>query len=114
VPDPLLLGISSPYAQSGKLWDSYRRHFGQEGDPVLVWQAPPLAMNPAVPEAFVRKAYEDDPVAAAAEFGAEFRRDVEVFVTREAVVVAGAGCFARCPAGATSPSSIPAEAPRTR
>jgi hypothetical protein len=72
VPDPLLLGISSPYAQSGKLWDSYRRHFGQEGDPVLVWQAPPLAMNPAVPEAFVRKAYEDDPVAAAASSGPSF------------------------------------------
>ena len=34
----LILGISSPWAQRGLLWQKYRRHFGQDGD-VLVWQA---------------------------------------------------------------------------
>jgi hypothetical protein len=33
----------------------------------------------------IATAYEDDPAAAAAEYGAEFRRDVESFVAREAV-----------------------------
>jgi hypothetical protein len=44
-------------------------------------------MNPTVPRdgEFITEAYADDPVAAAAEFGAEFRRDIEGFVSREAI-----------------------------
>src|SRR5262245_29030403 len=48
VPGALLLAISSPYARRGVLWDAYRRHFGRDGDPVLVWQASSRAMNPGV------------------------------------------------------------------
>lgn len=84
VPGALLLAISSPYARRGVLWDAYRRHFGQESD-VLVWQAPTAVMNPGIPEALVRAAYEEDEASAAAEYGAEFRRDLEAFVTREAL-----------------------------
>jgi hypothetical protein len=32
VPNPLLLGISSPYARKGLLWDMVRRHYGQDGE----------------------------------------------------------------------------------
>src|SRR5439155_660275 len=85
VPGALLLAISSPYARRGCLWDAYRQHHGQDGDPVLVWQAPTRAMNPTVPEAVIAEAYAEDEAAAAAEYGAEFRRDVEAFLTREAV-----------------------------
>jgi hypothetical protein len=49
-------------------------------------------MNPTVPEGVIAEAYEDDPASAAAEYGAEFRTDVETFVSREVVdaaVVAG-------------------------
>jgi hypothetical protein len=42
-----LVGLSSPYARSGLLWETYRRYHGQEGD-VLVWQAPTLTMNPTL------------------------------------------------------------------
>jgi len=52
---------------------------------MLVWQAPTRAMNPTVPEAVITEAYAEDEAAAAAEYGAEFRRDVEAFLTREAV-----------------------------
>jgi phage terminase large subunit-like protein len=41
VPGALLLCLSSPYARRGALWETYREHYGQEHDPVLVWQAPP-------------------------------------------------------------------------
>jgi hypothetical protein len=85
VPGALLLCISSPYARRGALWDAYRQHFGKDGDPVLVWQAPTAAMNPLVDEQVIAEAYAQDEAAAAAEYGAEFRRDIESFVSREAV-----------------------------
>jgi hypothetical protein len=83
VPGALLLCISSPYARRGALWEAHRRHFGQDDDPVLVWQADTRTMNPTVPEHVITEAYERDPATAMAEYGAEFRRDVEAFVPRE-------------------------------
>ena len=42
-------------------------------------------MNPCVPQSFIDAEYEKDPVSAAAEFGAEFRTDIESYISREAV-----------------------------
>jgi hypothetical protein len=42
-------------------------------------------MNPSVPQAVIDQAYEDDEASAAAEYGAEFRKDIESFVQKEAV-----------------------------
>jgi hypothetical protein len=42
-------------------------------------------MNPTVDRAFIAAEYEKDEAVAAAEYGAEFRRDIEAFVAREAV-----------------------------
>jgi hypothetical protein len=42
-------------------------------------------MNPAVDPAVIHRAYEEDEASASAEYGAEFRRDIESFVAREAV-----------------------------
>ena len=39
VPGAMLLCASSPYARKGALWDAHRKHFGKDGDPILVWQA---------------------------------------------------------------------------
>lgn len=85
VPGALLLAISSPYARRGALWDAYRRHHGQDGDPVLVWQAPTAVMNPDVDPQVIADAYTEDESAAAAEYGAEFRKDIEAFIPREVV-----------------------------
>jgi hypothetical protein len=52
---------------------------------VLVWQADTLSMNPSVPQSVIDTAYEDDEASASAEYGAEFQRDIESFVQREAV-----------------------------
>jgi hypothetical protein len=86
VPEALLVGISSPYARRGELWRAYERHHGRDGDPVLTWQADTRSMNPAIDPAVIAAAYEDDDSRAAAEYGAQFRRDVEGFVSREAVM----------------------------
>jgi hypothetical protein len=84
VPGALLVGISSPYSRRGALWQSFRRHYGQDGD-VLVWRAPTLAMNPTVPVRVVDEALADDEASARAEYLAEFRTDIEGFVTRELI-----------------------------
>ena len=57
VPGALLLGISSPYARRGVLWEAFRHHHAQDGDPVLVWQAPTLAMNPTIDQRIIAEAY---------------------------------------------------------
>ena len=82
--DGPLIALSSPYSRRGALWDAHRRYHGQEG-PILVAQAPTLTMNPSLPLRIVEQAYERDPVAAAAEYGAQFRSDIEAFITREMV-----------------------------
>ena len=42
-------------------------------------------MNPTVPQRVIDEATERDPAWAAAEYGAQFRSDVQSFVSREAV-----------------------------
>lgn len=85
VPGALLLCASSPYAPRGELWRAFKAHYGRDRDPVLVWRAPTRTMNPAVPQRVIDEAYERDPASAAAEFGGEFRTDVEAFLTVEAI-----------------------------
>jgi hypothetical protein len=81
----MLLCASSPYSRRGALWDAHRRHYGRDDDPILVWQAPTREMNPTVPQRVIDDAAERDPASADAEYGAQFRSDVESFVSREAV-----------------------------
>lgn len=81
-----LIAISSPYARRGELYNAFRRHYGPAGDKlILVAKAPTLTMHPTLPKRVIERAYERDPSAAAAEYGAEFRTDVETFVAREVI-----------------------------
>jgi hypothetical protein len=84
IPEAMLLCASSPHARRGALWDAHRKHYGQEHDPVLVWQAPTRAMNASVPQSYIDSHMADDPARAAAEYLAQFRSDLESFVAREA------------------------------
>ncbi len=55
-------------------------------------------MNPSLSERVVARAYERDAAAAAAEYGGEFRTDVEAFITREIVdACVDKGCLERPP-----------------
>ena len=85
IPGSILLMASSPYAKRGELYSSYRRHFGKDDARVLVWKADTATMNPGIGRAIIAEAYELDPEAARAEYGAEFRDDLADFVTREIV-----------------------------
>jgi hypothetical protein len=85
VPDALILGISSPYAKKGLLYEKYRDHYGRDDSSVLIWKADTQTMNPGVDGSIIAAAYADDPIAAAAEYGAEFRNDLEQFLSRDAI-----------------------------
>lgn len=82
--DGRLVAISSPYSRRGALWNTYRRHYGQsESDSVLVAQAPSRTMNPTLPKRLVVEALEEDHARASAEWLAEFRTDIESFISPE-------------------------------
>jgi hypothetical protein len=85
LPGAMLLCASSPYAQSGALFDAFRRYHGRDDAPVLVWRAPTRTMNVTFPQATIDTAMERDAASASAEFLAEFRTDVQAFVERAAV-----------------------------
>jgi len=85
---PLVI-ITTPYARRGAVWDIYRRHFGANGDPlVLVAQAASRDFNPTLPQRVVERALERDQAAASAEYLAQFRSDIESFVAREVIEAA--------------------------
>ena len=85
IPGAMLLLASSPYSKRGALYASFRKHFGQDGARVLVWRGTTQEMNPGVDPTVIADAYEEDPVNAAAEYGAEFRSDVSGFVDRAVI-----------------------------
>jgi hypothetical protein len=82
-----LIAISSPHARRGVLWDAYRRHYGKNS-PVLVAQAPSRVLNPELPQSVVDAALADDPARASAEYLAQFRSDIEQFISADVVLAA--------------------------
>ncbi len=84
IPTSMLVCASSPYARSGELWQAYRKYFGKDEAP-LVWHATTRAMNPTVQQQIIDAELEKDPARAKAEYMAEFRTDIETFISQEAV-----------------------------
>jgi hypothetical protein len=86
IPDAIILMASSPYSRRGVLWDAWNRYHGKNDAPVLTWKAATTDMhdNPRM-RAFVAAAYERDAVSAGAEFGADFRSDLEAFVSADVI-----------------------------
>ncbi|WP_322407434.1 terminase large subunit [Idiomarina sp. PL1-037] len=80
-----LIALSSPYARKGVLYDAYRTYYGKEDKRVMVAKAPTQVMNPTLDPEIIEQAYREDEASAKAEYGAEFRSDVESFISREAV-----------------------------
>ena len=65
---------------------------------MLVWQAATRDMNATVPQRVIDEAMEEDPARAAAEYGAQFRSDVEAFINREVVqACVSTGTYERAP-----------------
>ena len=95
---PLIIA-SSPYAKKGILWDRYRRHYGANGDPlILIAQGGTRAFNPLYPQVTIDAALSEDYARNAAEFLGEFRSDLQSFVDRETLEACVTfGCRERAP-----------------
>lgn len=85
IPNALLLCASSPYARRGALYQAHKEHYGKDGDPILVFQADTKTVNPAVDQQVIDAAYAADPASASAEYGAQFRSDIEAFVSLDTI-----------------------------
>lgn len=81
----MLICLSSPYAQKGELYKNYERHWGVNDSRVFVWKAATRVMNPTFPQEDIDLAYADDHSAADAEYGANFRTDVQAFLEQQAL-----------------------------
>jgi hypothetical protein len=84
LPGSIVIGISSPYRKAGLLWKKFKKHYGQDGD-VLIIKAPTRLLNPTIPQEVVDEAIAEDPAAARAEWMAEFRDDVDGWITAELI-----------------------------
>jgi hypothetical protein len=69
------------------LYSLWKKHYGLAGDPlILVAQAPSMVMNPTSEQSRIDRAIATDPADAQAEYFAQFRSDVCVFIDREVVL----------------------------
>lgn len=83
----LLIGISSPYRQSGLLFEKFKAHHGEDGD-VLALKAETRELNPTISEKVIQRAMERDPVAGASEWLAAWRSDLEALLSPEMIEAA--------------------------
>jgi hypothetical protein len=95
-----LIAISSPYARRGQVYETWKRHYGPTGDPrILVARGASRDLNPSLPQSVIDRATERDPASASSEYLANFRTDIEGYVTREAAEsCVDEGVFERAPA----------------
>jgi hypothetical protein len=85
IPGSLLLGISTPYSKTGPLYEAFKEKYGQDDEDVLVWKAPTKAMNPTVRDKVIDKALKADYAAGKAEWLAEWREDLETYISSEMI-----------------------------
>jgi hypothetical protein len=85
VPGSLLIFVSSPYSQKGELFRAFQKHWGKNDSDTLVMRASTAELNPLFDARAIEEAYADDPVSAASEYGAEFRKDIESYLSPDAI-----------------------------
>ena len=84
-----LVAIGSPYARRGEAYQTWARHYGQNGDPrILLAQGASRDFNESLPQSVVDRQMERDPASAAAEYLGQWRDDVETYVSRDVIEAA--------------------------
>jgi hypothetical protein len=94
-----LIILSSPYWQTGALWELHKSHFGRNDSQTLVWVGTAPEMNPTLPADYLERLQEDDPEAYRSEVLAEFRAGVSAFFDPEALQACVADWREQAPVG---------------
>jgi hypothetical protein len=79
-----LLGLSTPHARRGHLFEMWQSHYGKPSD-VLVLAAKHSQLNPTIDPRIIERALAEDPEAARAEWFGEFRGDVSQWLADELI-----------------------------
>jgi hypothetical protein len=99
----MLILASSPYARRGVLWDKFKRYYGEDHPGILVARGTTRDLNPLYSQARIDQAIAENPAKNRAEYLAEFRRDIEGYVSLEALEACVIpGCYERRPERDTS------------
>jgi hypothetical protein len=85
IPGAKIIAISTPYSQSGSLYEAYKEHYGKDDEHTLVWVAESRSMNPTLDQAKIDRELERDPEGAQAEWLATFRNDLSAAFSPEAL-----------------------------
>src|SRR5262249_3265625 len=85
IPDAKIIAISTPYSQSGSLYEAYKEHYGKDDADTLVWVTESRAMNPTLDQAKIDRELERDPEGAQAEWLATFSTDLSAAFSPEAL-----------------------------
>jgi len=80
LPGAKLLGISSPFAKFGLVYELYKEEFGREDSDRLIWKASTRTMNPSYRQSIIDRLLRKDRVLYTSEYMAEWREDVETFI----------------------------------
>jgi len=86
IKNSLIIGISTPFARQGLLWNKFEKHHAKPG-PVLIWTAATWIMNKTVSEYEIRQENLEElgPAEFGAEFEAKFREDIEGYLPLEII-----------------------------
>jgi hypothetical protein len=80
LPGAKLLGITSPFAKFGLIYELYKESFGREDDDRLIWKAATRVMNPSYRQSIIDRLLKRDRVLYSSEYEANFREDIETFI----------------------------------
>jgi hypothetical protein len=80
-----LIILSSPYSQTGALYELHRKHWGQDESGTLIWQASAAIMNPTLPADYLARMAQDDPEAYRSEVLGEFRTGTSTLLDPDAL-----------------------------
>jgi hypothetical protein len=85
VPNSKLVLISTPYARHGVLFEAWEKYFGKNDPDHLLIQAESTSLNPTLDREWINKEIQKDPSAGRAEWLAQWREDVEAFLSLEII-----------------------------
>lgn len=81
----MVIGISSPFAERGLLYEKFRDHYAKDDNDVLVIKGSTQQFNPTIDAAEIEKELAADPDGARAEWLGEFRANLTAYIDRNSL-----------------------------